>query len=515
MTSTFGGLNTMVRGLSVNQTALDTVGHNITNAGTDGYSRQLVDAAATPSQTIYGSYGANQLGTGVEVASIARARDVYADRQYWGQNSDTQYQTAKQTSYTAIQATFEENDTSGLGTILTTFQSDLNNLATQASTYATRVVVRDTGKELTNKVTADVSQLQGQITNNNNALQAQVSSVNQLSSSIYALNKQIVSLEANGSTANDLRDSRDSMVDKLSALVNVNVTEKSNGSYTITSNGNTLVDQDGYSQLATKITPDNNYGVEDVSVVLQNTGTTFNATSGTLKGLQDSTTDSKSYIDKLGTMSAYLLTTFNDAHKAGYGLADQTGHNFFGSDTTNYTTLAYSSTTGTWNMDDGTGTGTTKTMNLTDIFNNLTVNSVFDATGGTDLIAAKTQKLPAASGASTGDGTGVGDNATKLAGLLGSTSSTMLGNTTLTSYYAGVVGKLGVDAQAVDRSVTTQTATMTQIQNLRDATAGVNTNEELTNMIKFQQGYTATSRCLTTMDDILDVLINSTGRVGR
>lgn len=516
MRSTFGGLNTMVRGLMSSQLSLDTVGHNITNASTDGYSRQSVNLAATRSQTVYGMYGACQVGTGVDAVSITRARDVFADRQYWQENSNSKYAAARQTTYDKLQAMFNESDDTGLQAVLSGangFWSRLKNLSSNASIDSARVVVRDSGKELANTISGDASSLQDLIGDNNSSIELKVESVNQLTSKIYDLNKQIVKFESTGGHANDLRDSRDLMVDKLSALVNVNVTENDNGSFSISSSGNTLVDNDGALELTTEKTANSKYGVQDIKIVIKSSGTTYSPTNGELKALQDANVETKGYMDKLATMSAYLLTTFNDAHKAGYGLNDETGHNFFGDDGKDYSTLAYNKTLDKWQMDDGTGA--TVDVNLTDIFDYLHVNSKFDESGGTSLIAAKTKPKSATSGTSTGQNTASGDNATKLGDLLGNTSSAMLGNNTLTSYYTSVLGKLGVDAQATDRKVTNQQTILTQVTSWREGTAGVNTNEELTNMIKFQQGYSAASRCLTTMDEMLDKLINSTGTVGR
>lgn len=507
MRSTFAGLNTMVRGLVTSQLQLDTVGHNITNTDTDGYSRQTVNTAATASQTIYGFYGSLQVGTGVNAESITRARDTYADKQYWQENSTTEYATAKQTAYGTIESIFDETDDSGLGTILSNFATAWSTLANGASTDSNRTNVVSCGTELATKINDDVSQLQDLISTNNTAIELNVESVNQYTSSIAALNKQIVQTEATGGSANDLRDSRDLLVDKLSALVNVNVTEKANGSYSITSSGNTLVDEDSYTELATTTTSNSNYGVQDVTVVIKTTGTALNATDGKLKGLQDATTEAKSYIDDLGTMSAYLLTTFNTAHKAGYGLNDETGHNFFGTDGTDYSSLAYNSATGTWQM---TVSSVTTDVNLTDVFNALETNSIFDESGGNSYVAAKD-----AAGTSTST-TADGDNATTLCNLIGSTKdSTLLGGATLEGYYTSTLTALGVDSAAVDRQVSTQTTIMTQVTDTRESTAGVNSSEELTNMIKFQQAYSASSRCLTTMDEMLDKLINSTGVVGR
>ena len=77
------------------------------------------------------------------------------------------------------------------------------------------------------------------------------------------------------------------------------------------------------------------------------------------------------------------------------------------------------------------------------------------------------------------------------------------------------MSQLGTDAASIDTKESAQDDLITQIVNWRSSTSGVDWNEELTNMITFQQGYAACSRCLTTMDEMLDKLINSTGVVGR
>ena len=83
------------------------------------------------------------------------------------------------------------------------------------------------------------------------------------------------------------------------------------------------------------------------------------------------------------------------------------------------------------------------------------------------------------------------------------------------SYYNQRMTALGSDAETMDSKVKAQNEVLVQVEEWRQSVAGVNWNEELTNMIMFQQGYSACSRCLTTMDEMLDKLINSTGTVGR
>ena len=90
-----------------------------------------------------------------------------------------------------------------------------------------------------------------------------------------------------------------------------------------------------------------------------------------------------------------------------------------------------------------------------------------------------------------------------------------IGTISLNAYYNKAMTQLGSNAEAMDAKVKAQDEVVSQIVEWRETTAGVNWNEELTNMIMFQQGFSACSRCLTTMDEMLDRLINSTGVVGR
>ena len=79
----------------------------------------------------------------------------------------------------------------------------------------------------------------------------------------------------------------------------------------------------------------------------------------------------------------------------------------------------------------------------------------------------------------------------------------------INQYYNGMMSKLGANAENIDKTMKQQDDLMTQISQWRQST------EELTNMLKFQTGYGACSRVLTSMDEMLDKLINGTGMVGR
>lgn len=600
MRSTFAGLNTMVRGIFSNQLSLDTVGHNITNASTDGYSRQSVNLAATKAQSVASLYGDVLVGTGVDSTSIERARNVYADKQYWSETSTQQYYKTTQTNYDKVEAIFDDSDSTGVLNAMEEFYKAWQDLSSNASTASSRVAVIEKGNVFADKLKTVSQQMQDQINAQYDDMRLTVGKVNDATEQIVQLNKSIMSLEATGGSANDLRDQRDLLVDELSKYMNVNVYEDSKGMYSVVSNGITMVG--GVNRLTLEMSdaienPD--YGINDYTINIKESGITFIPQNGTLKAQQDTIAEDKAYIDKVADMAGFMLTTFNNMHQQGAGIngtdadigsyttkadgtrvkADGTdytgpayGMNFYGDDNTVYEwdannhcvkTTVFTAGTTKRSIDAVTSASDTPTVNITgtvdtaasaslkgiNIINAMTVNAQISATGGQDLVAARTLSVnqdTSGTGALESkysvapNGTKDGTNAVNLAALFNmsgseaqkyntakitvtnagtmttvSTSARSTDADSLNAYYNAVMSKLGSDSQSVDNKADAQDDLITQITNWRSSTSGVDWNEELTNMIKFQQGYSACSRCLTTMDEMLDKLVNSTGMVGR
>ena len=548
MRSTFAGLNTMVRGINSNQLSLDTVGHNISNASTTGYSRQSVNLAATMAQEVSSMYGTSLVGSGVDSTSIVRARNVYADKQYWRESADNSYYATRQTDYDKIEAVFDDSDSTGIQNAMESFYKSWSELSTSASTSSARVSVVENGKEFADKLATSAESMQKQIEANYDDLKTNVTKVNDLTDQIVKLNKNIATVEASGGSANDLRDQRDNLTDELSTYASINVYEDNNtGMYTIVSNGTSLVN--GVTKLNLQLSePITNtaYGINDYQIQIKETGTSFDGGNGKLKGNLDSVAEDKNYMDKLSNMAAFLMTTFNDQHKAGAGIDSDatTNLNFYGDSNKSYrwdnVSNCVVATSVTTNKVSASGTttivttptGTATSLKGIQIINALKVNSSLTATNGENLVAARAVTSTSTTDTTTGavtrtitatNGTADGSNSVLMSALFNSTQSNTtdknstrsIGQVSLESYYNNAMSALGVDASAIDTRVTSQEDVMTQITNWRSSTSGVNWNEELTNMIKFQQGYSSCSRCLTTMDEMLDKLINSTGMVGR
>ncbi|QDR81968.1 flagellar hook-associated protein FlgK [Sporomusa termitida] len=516
MRSTFGGLNTVVRGIYANQMSLDTVGHNIANADTDGFSRQRVNLVSTTPQTIYSGNGKVQLGTGVATQSITRIRDTFVDQQMWKEKSTLGYGETIYSTLSKVEGVFQEPTETGIQTVLDNYWKAWNTVATNASDNGARVALRERGVELVDAIQQANTQLRAMAADINAVIGIRVDTVNQITAEMLSLNKQIAGIEVGGlDHANDLRDRRDYLVDQLAQIVNVRVTEDKAGNYIVQSSGLVLVDGNERSKLQTKSHVDPDYGYEVVDVVDASTQLTVNFTSGELKGLidaRDKTANSsqgearesdigiKAYLNKLSQISQFLLQDFNAAHRSGYGMDDSTGNNFFGAGGEPDPNYSASDLTSIFGVAAAADVPKYKWIEQ------LQVNPDFFTSNGVEKIAAK---------AAATQGNAAGDNAVLMANKLKVDTSGILGNASLDSFYGSFIGALGVQTQNAERLTDNQQTLVNTITNWRESVCGVNLDEEMSNMIRFQKGYNAAARVLTTMDEMLDKLINGTGVVGR
>lgn len=606
MQSTFSGLNTMVNGIYTQRLGLNTVGHNISNSNTEGYSRQTAHAAATPSSEVYTLAGASQVGNGSTVTSVIRARDIYADRQYWKENSTDGYYNGKANNYAKIESIFNDSDNSGVQDAMEKFYQAWQDCSTTASSDTSRQNVINAGQNFAQSLQIAAKQTKEQIDSLYDDISLSVVKMNRLMGQVVELNKNIAGIEATGAHANDLRDQRDLIVDQLTSMTDITVYESANGMYTLVSNGTTLVN--GITKVDLEMSaPKNNttYSLSDYDIMIKQTGTVYTPGNGELKAQFEAVAEDKGYIDQVANMAAFMFTTMNDQHKAGYGIDGSKDKPFGNANpkdnaTTNLNFYGESDKAFQWDAKTGklavydVKTGAKEELSGMQILEILTVNSELTATDGhkklatrsgerddagnllyqtatgttttistTDAIKAKSDaagrplymsvnggtttnanlakqdangnilyllkdvKVDAQDNPLAADvnGTGDGSNAVWIAALFNcerdktspevNGTDRLIGNGSLYSYYNTSMTTMGSDASNMNGRVKFQSGVMDQVENLRSSTNGVNWDEELSNMITFQQGYSACSRCLSAMDECLDKLINGTGTVGR
>ncbi|MEO8944894.1 MAG: flagellar hook-associated protein FlgK, partial [Gemmatimonadaceae bacterium] len=223
-------LGTAALALQAQQTAIQTASNNIANAGTAGYSRQVVDL--TPNTPLYTPSGA--IGTGVLVQDIARVRNTMLDTNFRAQSSQAAAYTTQGDVLSSISQIFGEPSDTGLANSLNKFYSSWGDLANNPTSSAAQSVVQQRGAAVASQLNQFSSNLDQLSSNTLSATNQQVNSINQFTSQIAVLNKQIVAAESDGTTtANDLRDARDNAIDSLSQIVPVRVIAQPNGSENI------------------------------------------------------------------------------------------------------------------------------------------------------------------------------------------------------------------------------------------------------------------------------------------
>src|SRR5215203_2187479 len=239
--STFFGLQQSLRGLLAHQRAMDVTGHNITNANTQGYSRQeAVMATATPYDVEAGLLidgGGAQLGGGVEIEAFRRIRDGFLDLQYRAQSLRLgEYEgTSKATAQ--IEEGLSEPGTNGISAQLDKFWSAWSNVANAPENLATRQALVEQAKTLAGAIKdldARITQIKTQTTAEYTSITGASGDVRSMADEIAKLNQAIKFAVADGDQPNYLLDRRDMLLDKLSSLAQTSVTELGNGAISVT-----------------------------------------------------------------------------------------------------------------------------------------------------------------------------------------------------------------------------------------------------------------------------------------
>lgn len=556
----FDALGIGMRGLNAAQTSIDVTGQNISNANTEGYSRKVVDqSAGVVNNEVFG-----QIGQGVDVTSISRVRDEFLDRQIWESNGDVGETTELDTAYTRLENILKEPTENGLAAQMNKFWSSFQDLANNPANASAREAVKASANVMTDAFHSVYKQIEDYGLSMNNPLIEKAKSVNDLTGQIYLLNEKVAGVEAHpGEKANDTRDQRDLLVRKLAGLVDVQTVEDKNGRVMITSGGNLLV---GASE-ALKITT---YGVDtqlsdgtkttELRLRFEDSKKNYEPRGGSLKGIMDArSTVLTGYKEKLNALAKALVTGVNDAHTAGYTRNQATGVYFFdpnklkagdltlsdavsadsaniaaaaGGKIQDVTTLAVPGgvpAAGSPTLDLKTAFANPNYQNLTQGGVKVTLGSgaVLEEGPGKDYLvdyekgtitfinyaryaAGAPVNVKFAYNTTGYPGDGNGENAANIAKVR--LASTMAGGAngftqSISDYYAGVIGKLGIEKNQNSSRKDTKTFLIDQMQTEQASVSGVSLDEEMTNMIKYENSYKASAKYIQTISAMMEVLM--------
>lgn len=225
MSSQFFGLNIAYSGLLAANANLNTTANNISNVQTEGYSRQAVDTQAAYPIRTFQAYGC--AGAGVDTLSVERIRDGFYDQKYWANNTKLGEYNMKQYYMRELEDYFYDNGTNG----------GFSKIYDQLMTTALEELMKDPGSstaksqfvgyagQLTDYFNQMVGNLQNVQKDVNSEIKIKIDDINSIADEIASLNTQITTIEMGGQKANELRDRRDLLVDRLSEIVDVQTEE--------------------------------------------------------------------------------------------------------------------------------------------------------------------------------------------------------------------------------------------------------------------------------------------------
>ena len=442
----------------------------------------------------------------------------------------------------------------GLNNALSEFFTAFDDLASNPTNLAARTAVLSTAGTLATVFNRLGTALFQQRLNLDNAVTAEVTEINGMLNEIAELNRSILKIENGNVAANDLRDQRDLLIKQLSEKVDVQLIDTNDSNTTLTLSGGTpLVLGTTVFQLSTGANPDNR-GFKDI-LVDDGMGGTINVTNqildGELRGLLDMRdVETQGLIDQLDRLAAGLMEQVNSVHLQGIGLDGSSGNLFF--QTLIPTVTASSQNLGTAVV---TATNASPSTVIVDKFQirstgggnfdlfNLTTNQLVGSFSSPVTIAnglAVTISLGAVAGdtfdisisedaavnmalASTVlndldkiaaglSGPGDGQNALNISNLQNSLVFSAgaftpgAGSSTFDDFFNSLISGLGTGSRSSQTILKQQEGIMLQLNTQRESISGVSLDEEMINLIKFQQAYAASARMVTVIEEMFDVL---------
>lgn len=632
MVSTFHGIEMGKRSLITHNDAINVTGQNLNNLNTEGYSRQIVkikeyEPIFMPDMTREERSG--QIGQGSITASIERVRDALLDNRLILENKDLGYYEMRNKYLSQVETVYQEpsvyNDPAMVNTLRTAFDDFMSawgDLSNHTDEKSARIALVEKSNILTNSVRSHFKSFKDIRSNIDMEVQDKVREVNILSEKIAHLNGKILRSETMKDNPNDWLDERDRLIDRLSKIVDLQISREDNDELILFVGGRHIVQGEKYEKL-TMISQADNEGYFDV---FWKDGEKLALRGGELAGLFDARdTDLWTEIKKIDGFAANVTDLVNEIHREGFGANGKTGNNFFvqfpyttdasgnfdrnrdGVDDSTYLFRVSGSNKleshdkigirGTMRI-NGANVDYYETDTLEQVIrkindsgarvnaflnpeNRLTIKAdyqlskenpdfviqslednglfltgyagILNESGANgaynyqevdqvdklrndslwsiaplvnpsaymkveDKILADNSFIASASGIDIdGDGVkdrtnGIGDseNSLKIAGL--KNQKVMVGmSLTFESYFEYVVSDVGSRSREAEKGFKAAEVIVQNLENMRKSVSGVNIDEEFSNLIKFQHGYNAIAKVISTMDKMLETLMMKLG----
>ncbi|MBN2654476.1 MAG: flagellar hook-associated protein FlgK [Nitrospirae bacterium] len=553
--------------------ALDTVGNNIANASTPGYSRQEVVLENIPSG-IFSRTGLT--GRGVRISEVQRMYSSFVSLQMRNESSLQSYYEKYNSLITQLEDVFNESSDYGISPSINSFFNAWDEVAQYPDGYAQRAQLLQQAETMTVRISQAADTLSGQRSEILKSTTDLIKKANTYLHQLYDLNEKIAASPG----ALDLKDQRDYTLEQLNKILNVTSYEDNSGRYAVLIGGTPLLDGGKVYELKVELA---GTGYMQVSAELPtgDVDITNTVTNGELKAnLQMRDNVIPDYLNKLNAMAINIADQVNYYHRQGYGLDSSTGNNFFNnlsnitdssvSGALSSVTIASSVTYGLhagkiyqidynttggagyqqegasgiyWRVRESSDDGTTWTAistgsvtlsadtATTPDYRTLSFNGIqirvdgdqadllTDTSGSFDLSISMnaasqmsvslTDPNKIAAAASSAMLPGDNTNAKTVAALL---DQAFMEGSTITDFYAAIVSSVGADSSASEGNLKFQTALVKELETRRQEVSGVSLDEEAAKLLNYQRSYEAAAKMITVADELFQTLIAMTGR---
>lgn len=532
--SSFHGIETARRSLFAQQTALYTTGHNIANANTKGYTRQIVNLTASRPIEAVGLMRSNapgQLGTGVEFDYIKRVREDFLDQQFYNENSSLGAWTVRKDTLEKIEAIINEPSENGIRQTIEGFWNAWQELSKNPENITSRILVKERALAMTdalNHTSQKLSEMDRDLTEN---IKVQAAQADTMLRQIAQLNREIFRVEGLGNNPNDLKDQRDLLVDNLSEIMNVTIDRNAEG-YTLSMGDEVLVDgvekeadvdsawleeqfQDGnliagevHGMIYSRDVHVGNYTDQLDAMVQALVQGEVEVTLPEGMVIPDGMTVggetySGSVEDRTLTEDTTVtLNGINGVHELGYIFGDAEKRVPFFSQKAGHTEWTADSLTVNPEIVD-------YVLNISSssrVVEEAAVDENGDPTTVETVVRGNNDIALLISDLRTGSFSFPQDS---------SSAQPVLDEGSFDEFFRSMIGELGIQTEEATRQANNQSILKEQVDSRRMAVSGVSLDEEMANMIKYQHAYNAAARSMTMCDEVLDKVINGMGIVGR
>jgi flagellar hook-associated protein 1 FlgK len=435
-----------MQALEVSEGALNATSNNISNSTTPGYPREIPEISESPETFSGGAV----TGGGVSLNGLQSVRDELLNLQIQQQTSAQSSADAESSALQQVQTNFSTTG-NDIASTFSAFSSDLAQLSASPSSTSAQSAVISSGQNLAESFNTTANSLTTEQSAMNTQVTQTVSQINSLTQQIAQLNGQVSQLTAAGQDGGTAEDQRDQLVQQLSQLTGVSVTQSSDGEVITTGNGTPLVmGSQSYSLQTTT-------GSDGMQHVLDSNGTDITSTlqGGTLGGsIQTRDQVIPSYLTQLNTLASQFASAFNAAQAKGYDSNGNVGQNFFS-----------------------------------------VPASIAGAAAGITVSITDPSQIAISS-----DGT-AGSNG-NVANLSAALTNALPSGQTPAQAYANLVFQVGNDASNSSSQSTAIGQNILQLTNQQSSVSGVSIDEETTNLIRYQTAYEAAARIVSTIQQL-------------